>query len=351
MKTLLDKFIEKAIKIHDNKYDYSLVKYINNRTRIKIICPIHGVFEQTPDKHINSKRGCQVCGGTKKLTTEEFIKKSKKIYGNIYDYSLTEYINANTKVKIIYNGEVFEQVAQSHLNGYNSSVKKINEDLKEKFIKKSNIIHNNKYDYSLVKYKNTTHSQVKIICHIHGEFEQFPISHLNGVGCVKCKNQENFIKKSNKLYKKYDYSLVKYVDNYTKIKIICPIHGVFEQTPKNHYRNGCPTCSKSKGEKEIKNILKNNNITYIQQKKFKECKNIRVLPFDFYLPEHNMCIEYDGLQHFKSIDYWGGEKTFKKVNLRDKIKNNYCEENNIKLVRIRYDENIANKMDDLISSF
>jgi len=437
-------FIEKSTEIHGNKYDYSLVEYKNNRTKVKIICPIHGIFEQVPDKHKNRKRGCPKCGGTSKLTTEDFINKSKEIYGDKYDYSLTEYVDAHTKVKIIYNGEIFEQIPSSHLKGHMTSKINKNEILKMNFIKKSNKIHNNKYDYSLVDYKNTTSNQIKIICPIHGIFEQFPISHLDGIGCFKCKHQEIFISKSNILYdNKYDYHLVKYIDNYTKVKIICPIHGIFEQTPKNHYKNGCkkcsdnnkrytteefiekckniygdkydysltkyigtydkvriicpehgefeirpndhlndrgcrkcgnytkgsnrlntkifiekskkihgdkydysmvdyknngyikvsiickkhgsfkqkphnhlngngcPKCNESKGEKEIRLFLNNKNINFINQKSFDDCRDVLPLPFDFYLPEYNTCIEYDGIQHFEIVENWGGEDGLK----------------------------------------
>ena len=88
-------FINKSLKIHGDRYNYCLVNYINNRTKIKIICKEHGIFEQIPAKHL-SGRGCQICGGSKVKTTEEFIKESKKIHNDKYDYSLLKYINAKT---------------------------------------------------------------------------------------------------------------------------------------------------------------------------------------------------------------------------------------------------------------
>jgi len=133
---------------------------------------------------------------------------------------------------------------------------------------------------------------------------------------------------------------------YIKIKIICKKHGIFEQTPDNHInkKTGCPICNESKGEKEIRIILNNLNIKYIKQKTFNNCKNKRKLPFDFYLTDYNLCIEFDGIQHFKSIEYFGGEKVLKETQKRDLIKNNYCKENNIKLLRIKYNENILKKL-------
>jgi len=134
----------------------------------------------------------------------------------------------------------------------------------------------------------------------------------------------------------------------TKIKIICPFHGVFEQTPKNHIKGqNCPNCPKkiiSIGEKKISEILRKNNIKYNNQHTFENCRDKRKLPFDFYLPYYNMCIEFDGRQHFESVINFGGEEQLKKTQQNDKIKNKYCKENNIKLLRIKYTENIEEKL-------
>ena len=219
----------------------------------------------------------------------------------------------------------------------------------EEFIKKSKTIHCNKYDYSLVKYEGI-YKKVKIICHIHGIFDQIAKSHLKGYECKKCGhlktnmkhtlNNEQFIEKARIIHgDRYDYSLVKYMSAKIKVKIICPIHGVFEQTPTNHTHKtnpaGCSVCKSSKGERVISQLLQSYNINYISQKYFEDLKRVRVLYFDFYLPDLNICIEYDGIQHFKPIECFGGENKFKLDQLRDKIKNDYCNENNIKLLRIK----------------
>lgn len=274
--------IEKFNVIHNNKYDYSLVEYVNCRTKIKIICPIHGVFEQSPDVH--NKCGCSKCQNS---TTEEFI--------------------------II-----------------------------------SNLVHNNKYNYSLVEYINNK-TKVKIICPTHGVFEQRPHAHLQNQGCPKCfgiVDIYDFINKCSKIHdNKYDYSFVEYINCRTKIKIICPIHGVFEQRPDSHVKGcGCKKCKESKGSKKITKYLIDNNILHIKEYKYLDCKNILPLPFDFYLPDYNVCIEFDGRQHFESIKNWGGEKRLKVQQNHDKIKNEYCLNNNIRLIRIKYNENIYDKL-------
>src|ERR1035437_4477643 len=179
----------------------------------------------------------------------------------------------------------------------------------EEFINRAKKVHGDKYDYSLIDYNNSR-SKIKIICIKHGEYNQTPDAHLHGQGCQICggtkkSNTDNFISKSKLIHgDKYDYSLVKYISKRSKVKIICPKHGIFEQRADGHIVSngrGCPICKESKGEKQIRLFLKENNIYYVQQHKFPNCKAIRPLVFDFYLPEFNICIEYDGQQHFKPI--------------------------------------------------
>lgn len=276
-------FIKQSIIIHGDKYDYSIVVYITSKIKVNIICKKHGVFEQTPDQHLHGY-GCNKCKGGIKLSKNQIIKSFKKI-------------------------------------------------------------HKNKYNYSLIDYKNS-HTKVNIICKEHGIFKQTPNSHKSGNGCPKCvgkqKNNKSVIWDFQNVHEnKYNYSLVKYINSQSKIKILCNIHGIFEQTPSKHiFGQGCPKCNESKGEKEIREILETNNINYIIQKTFNGCKYKRKLKFDFYLPKYNLCIEYDGEQHFVSKKHFGGEQGLKIRQKRDKIKHNYCKENNIKLLRIKYNENI-----------
>ena len=157
---------------------------------------------------------------------------------------------------------------------------------------------------------------------------------------------EIFIQHAQKIHgNKYDYSKSIYINAHTKIEIICKKHGSFWQKSWHHISGrGCPICNSSKGEIEVKRILDKKSIKYIQQKKFDECMKIKPLSFDFYLPENNICIEYDGRQHFEPIKMFGGNKAFKIRTENDKIKNQYCYDNGIKLIRIPYWEknNISN---------
>ena len=273
-------------------------------------------------------------------TTENFIKKSKLTHGDKYDYSNSKYINAKTTVKIIcsIHGE-FEQIPRNHIRGQNcQKCSGVYMD-KNYFIEKSKLLHGDKYDYSLVNYTRQL-TKIQIICPIHGMFEQKPKDHLLGKGCIKCcgknKTTDDLIKEFNEINNhQYNYSKVIYKDAKTKVKIICNKHGVFEQTPNAHLRGqGCPICRESKGEKEIRNYLINKKINFIPQHKFSDCKNLKELPFDFYLPDYNTCVEFNGEQHFKPIKYFGGVDKFKKVQINDFIKFNYCKTNKINLIII-----------------
>jgi hypothetical protein len=114
--------------------------------------------------------------------------------------------------------------------------------------------------------------------------------------------------------------------------------------------HGCPICRNSIGEKRVKEYLIKHKINFVQQHTFDGCKNIRDLPFDFYLPDYNTCIEYDGIQHFEPVDFGGkGEEyaiqQFKDLQIRDGIKNNYCQNNHIFLCRIKYTQNVKTTLD------
>lgn len=294
-------FIEKANKIHKNKYDYSKVEYINNETKVCIICPEHGEFWQTPHNHLHGQK-CPNCA--------LIIRATKRL---------------NDRYTFIW------KAIQKH--GY-------------------------KYNYSKVDYKGNK-TKVCIICPEHGEFWQRPDNHLNGSECLICGNYKisdklkdslsDFIKKAKEIHgDKYDYSKVKYIKSDVKVCIICSKHGEFWQTPEAHLqKQGCPVCKESRLEKEIRAILLKNKINFEYQKKFDWLKYKNPLSLDFYLPDYNVAIECQGIQHFKPVDYFGGSKEFKKLVKRDKIKKELCEHNNIRLLYysdFNYSENILNQI-------
>jgi len=343
-----EEFIEKSIKIHHDKYDYSLVEYVNSSIKVKILCRKHGFFEITPNNHLMGS-GCPKCVG-KNITNEELISRFKIIHKNKnYDYSLIDYKNCKTKIKIIcpIHGE-FHQISSSHLKGIGcpkcSGKNKTKEEIIFEFIK----IHGYEFDYSLVVYDKAI-SKIKIICPKHGIFEQTASNHLAGNKCPKCnglyKSNEDVINEFIKVHgNKYDYSIVEYKDSISKVKIICKLHGIFEQRISHHLKGaGCPRCKVSSGEERIIKILNKNNIKYIREYKFLDCKNIKNLRFDFYLNDHNTVVEYNGRQHYVPVKYFGGELSYNKIKNNDNIKVNYCLKNNINLLIIKYDNNDIEK--------
>ena len=368
-------FIKKCILKYGNKYDYSKVKYINSKVKVCIIChekdefgEEHGEFWQRPNDHLNGC-GCPKCNDKYIPTTEEWIKKAKQVHGDKYDYSKTVYINSQTKVCIICpkHGE-FWQKANGHLNGLGCLKCSGLENLTTEIFKdKANIIHNNKYDYSMVNYYNHA-TKVCIICHEkdefgeeHGEFWQRPNHHLKGVGCKKCsKNYMDnnlFIKKAKQVHgDKYDYSKTVYINSQTNICIICPEHGEFWQLPSTHLKgSGCPLCVGTHGEQYIMEFLNKNNIQFEFQKTFKWLKYRKNLYLDFYLPELKCCIEFQGEQHYKPINFGSKNKKellseFKLIQKRDIVKEKLCRENNIRIFYIKYDElfNIENIINNII---
>ncbi len=280
--------------MHADRYDYSQVRYLNGRTKVKIVCREHGVFEQLPKNHLYLNQECPVCVGKGKSNIGRFITGVKNVHGDKYDYSDVIYVNNRSKIKII--------------------------------------------------------------CPEHGMFQQTPTRHLSGDGCPSCNggivlDVNEFIERAVLLQgKTYDYSECVYINSQTKIKIICSEHGIFRMKPNNHLSGqGCPECgNKSFGEKYVGEWLNQHSINFEKQKTFSECKNERLLRFDFYLSNENMLIEYDGEQHYKPINFFGGENGLKYIRNNDKIKTNFAKDNDIKLLRIKYGE--RNVLSDVLEN-
>ena len=359
-------FIQKAKEIHNNKYTYDKLVFQSVHKKVIITCPIHGDFEQLAAGHLAGK-GCIKCRQDNlkkqlKMPLETFIEKAKACHTINYNYSKVKFSSVRDPIEIIcpIHG-IFLQRASRHLEGcdcpkcaHKNQALKIRSTKKE-FIKKANKIHHNKYDYSKVIY-NGVYNKVSIICPIHGEFELTPQTHLQGHGCPVCSKiikfnkqsltEKEFKEKANKIHNNfYDYSKVIYKGYNNKIIIGCPTHGFFKQTGANHLAGrGCPICKASHGEKAIQKFLIEHNIKYIAQKRFLECKDKGTLPFDFYLPDFNTCIEYQGRQHFIPVDYFGGEIALREQQKRDKIKKDFCKKFKIRLIEIKFTDNLNSKL-------
>lgn len=296
-------FINAAAIFHNNKYDYSKVDYVNSKIKVEIICPIHGSFFQQPIEH--KKYGCRKCSYS---VPKGFIK-------TVMDTQL--------------------------------------------FIKKATEKHGDKYIYDKVEYKKSN-EKVIITCKKHGDFEQTPNNHMR-YGCIGCaivskkERAIEFIEKSKIIHNdKYCYKKVlsEYKNQRKKVSIKCKIHGFFKQTPSSHVSGkGCPDCNLSKGEESIGFYLKYKNIDFEREFSFEDCLSVRgyKLRFDFFVKLLNLIIEFDGEQHFNPIKIWGGVNKLKELQENDKIKNKYCFENNINMLRINYKEDLKKKLGDYLN--
>lgn len=298
-----EQFISKAIAIHGTKFGYDHVVY---GPKVQVTCFKHGDFPVAPDNHLYRKSGCPKCA------------------------------NEQSSIRYAYTTD--------------------------EFIKKANKVHNKKYDYSKVEYKRSG-DNVKIYCSEHDIFfEQSPRNHLMGQGCPQCgllkransrrKPLQMYITEASaKHHGRYNYSNVSEADYIVgKIKIICQIHGEFQQNKKDHLYSlsGCTDCSLSKGELSIKQTLENLGVNFVTQKTFpdlflnkKNCK----LRYDFFLPDFNLLIEYDGEQHFEPR-FSATIEEFESAKKVDLIKDTYAKIHNIALLRIPYTE--FNNIDTII---
>jgi len=343
-----DKFqhwLKLASEVHGNRYDYSKVEFINSKTAVTVICKIHGAWQCSPSLHISKthKRGCPICGGSHKKTTEQFIQEANNKHEGAYDYSEATYVNSHTNVKIIcpQHGS-FNQSPTSHLSGSGcpkcSKLKRLESErensldsIKKRLLEKTagevsivdatfskinaeatfvcekhgnfrRIVNTALYNpntclecfkesdysnrreqidvefsldkklkdgmtYEPFEYVGAKKTTVKLNCSIHGEWSVIYASIIsNGVNCPKCVHASAMpkrvasikaknIQKKNMYWERYlenfkvqhgetyDYSLASFVNAKTPIKIKCPVHGEFEQAPDSHKKSGCRLCA------------------------------------------------------------------------------------------------------------
>lgn len=265
---LKEVLLEKALVVHGDKYDYSLVPdEFNSKEKIPIVCSKHGAFYQTIGNHLNNARGCPTCGVEHVSTVKSEAAKSRFIESCInthngkYDYSKAFYVDSRTKVVITCktHGD-FEQTPNAHLRGAGcptcaieqSSLKQ--RSTKEQFIKQAVEIHGDRFDYSEVEYTNNS-TKVVIICKQHGKFQQKPSNHLCGkIGCQECTRKDHadqlkmpndvFISKASELHPNLDFSQTEYVNAHKPIKVVCKFHGYLTKNPWNLLMgHGCRQCS------------------------------------------------------------------------------------------------------------
>lgn len=294
--------IKKFREVHGNKYDYTKVQYVNKITKVRIICPKHGEFKMEPFRHLKGV-DCRECGilkraASKRLTPEKILERFNKKWLSRYDYSKADLTKG-------------------------------------------------------------VRNKITIICKKHGEFKLSVMEHFVR-GCKKCSGEvksrlqlqtlRHFIEVSNARHDyKYSYKNSEYKGVHYPITVTCPIHGDFTCKAGNHMNgSGCPKCKSSKGELAVRMYLKNKKINFKEQ----YCLTSERLPYDFYLPDYDVLIEYDGRQHFDPVNSWGGANGFKRRKLLDARKDLLAIKNDMILIRVPYTElkNIDSYLDSKLSN-
>ena len=287
----------------------------------------------------------------KTMQADEYIKKAVEVHGNEYDYSMLEDFisthSANDKIPIICKKHgVFYQDRANHLHGHKCP-KCRHEKMfitTEEFIRRSNIVHNYKYDYSKSVYVRNN-IKVKIICPIHGEFKQQPAKHMDGDNCPKCSGKyqmttEEFKDVIHSIYgDRYDTSKTVYTRKDGKCIIGCPVHGFVKNSIESLRRGaGCNLCNSSTGENLVSAYLDKVGIKYEREYCVNNFGDKNRYRYDFYLPALNIVIEFHGEQHYKAIDYFVGIERFKESQKRDAYKEQLLKKLNIPLLIIKYDK-------------
>ena len=372
MKKLAKEFAEKYTKMHpEHKYDFSETLYINSGIPIKIYCKIHKkYFWSIPSNMLSQNSRCLYCckeekglDETKRLELQnKFINESKKIFGDLYDYSKVYYKDAMTDVEIVCKkcGKSFFKRPGNHTSlkqgcpyckkeecraGFRVSFEEFVQEAKKKF--------GDRFEYSKEHFVNMG-TKMTIYCKKHNYyFEQAPKQHLiSQCGCPLCSKEEfgripikmsneMFIERSKEIFgdDTFDYSRLEYINTETPVELYCNIHKVwFKVIPEKHLcrHQGCPECNNAESclEKEVRLLLERNDIKFEKEKKFKWLKYKSNMRLDFYLPELNIAIECQGPQHFiQAKNIWTDTlEKLKDTQVRDQTKNEQCKEHNIQIL-------------------
>lgn len=334
----ISQFIEISNSLFNNKYDYTNSKFINKKTKLEIICPLHGSFNKRPIEHLNGS-GCPVCRESKgEIKVREVLNSfkiryiSQKIFDDCkyknnlkFDFYLPDF-----NLCIEYDGPQHSEVIEAWGGLKKLKETKIKDDIKNNYciINKINLLRINYKDY--LNIEDIISNKLKV-------------NKKKVIKKIKTKRDKvnEFILKSNIVHDfKYKYKFNKYKNINSMVSVDCPLHGVFIIRAYNHlnYGIGCNKCDDTIYKKEISKFLNKYSISYYQEYKFKGLRDVFEISFDFFIPSMRTCIEFEGIQHFQPVSHFGGLESFENVKKIDKNKEDYCEENYINLIKIRYDQ-------------
>ena len=327
--------------------DLPIEDYKGVNVKIKHKCKYGHTYNQSPSHHLTGS-GCPIC----KINN---VKKSSKKYKieckeKGLDLPIEDYINNSTKIRHkCKHGHIYKQSPNSHLRGRGCPICNNTKKSHEQYLKECK---EKGYDLPIEGYINNS-TKIKHKCSKGHVYSQSPIHHLNGSGCPICKgNKKKFSEKYLQECKDkgYDLPIEDYLSSIVKVKHMCSKGHIYKQKPYSHLEGyGCPICNESHGERFIRNYLDRKVIKYESQKKFKDLKDKTYLSYDFYLPKQKILIEYQGIQHYESIDYFGSEESLNKQQYHDKLKREYAKNNGYKLLELHYSLDTQEKVNTYLS--
>ena len=352
-----EEYKELCVQKHGDTYILDDVEYVSMKKYVYPTCRKHGRFKICAYDFAHL-RGCPHCGRENRKRTpfkrkrmnmsfDEFKAIAEPLHNYKYKYIRDSFINLKEKMKMIclIHGE-FEQSPYSHLNGHGCEecgiIKRslTQTTTNEEYIDKCTKVHNGYYIYTQTKYTGC-YNDVDVICPKHGLFTVPAYSHLQGHGCRKCANESNairllkpleeFIDDAKKAHpnEDIDYSKVKYCGAKIPVEIICPNGHHYFQSPNKHLSgHGCKYCARivSSYEMELQEFLKSINIEFESSNR-KLLNNSKEL--DIYIPQHSIAIEFNGL-------YW--HSTERRDALLHLTKTEECLSKGINLIHIFEDE-------------
>lgn len=338
-----NKLTYEQVKEYIESFGYTLIskEYINSSTKIEVMCPKGHLYEVRFNDFKSGYR-CKICSmkGINKKYNYEYVKK----YFENFNYKLitSEYNSCDEYLDVqCPNGHDYKTTFSNFKSGYRC--KECAGVLKLSYSAVVKSINNAGYKLLTPKreFKNVN-THVKIQCN-NGHIYSTKLAVFNrGYRCPYCSKKKVDIDMAREYIEGNGYELLSenYIDNRQKLDIKCNNGHVFQMSY-NKFKDSncrCTICTSSSGEQTIFKILKDNNIDFVHQHRFDDCKYDKHLPFDFYIPSINLCIEYDGIQHFEAVDFFGGEEDLEKTKLYDSIKNKFCHDKGIRLIRIPYYE-------------
>lgn len=337
--------------------------YIDARTPISHRCKLHNVLWDVAPTNILRGHGCLMCGGNVKKSHKQYVEEVSVINDNIDVVGM--YISANKKITHRCKIDGYEWDAAPSVILRGNGCPKCGGTMKKEHEQYVNELKDINQDVEVIGEYINAHTKILHKCKIDGYCWFVKPTHmLSGSICPKCNERKlsDMYKKQHDIYAQQllvvnpDLEVIDtYVNAKTPILHRCKIDGYeWKITPSNVlFGQGCPICQETNGERQIRQWLENNHILYVYQKTFDDCKDKKVLPFDFYLPNLNILIEFDGEQHFRPVDFSGHNKElsfnkFETTQYHDNIKTQYCMDNNIKLLRIPYFKNIEIELNNFI---